>query len=370
LDSSGNYSYQECSSVCKVGGTTLADLTLSNFSPQTFTVGQETTISITEKNIGSVVAGYHYLTAYIGNDATQEAQVGQSTLLYSLDPGASRTNQFKFTCPAEGNYNLKFIIDSQYNVKEDNKNNNILIANIQCTTGSGSYSGTYKFACDTVSKKCIVDTQGLFNTPEDCMSSCSKSTGVNPGIETEQPNLQLNIDNPGNCQGNKFVMPFVIYNAGGGKAGAFKVAIFKDTLTSTPVCTANVSSLEPGKTVKVNCDYVCQDANAHNLYFMVDYGNQIAESNENDNIVQTASAFACPSGCVGSANSGGTGTGGDTGGGTGGGGTGGGGTGSGRTGLYLSWFTVQPSDVNTIVDNPISGGLKPYRKAPHTPVFS
>ncbi len=36
----------------------------------------------------------------------------------------------------------------------------------------------------------------------------------------------------------------------------------------------------------------------------------------------------------------------------------------------MSWFTVQPSDVNTIVDNPISGGLKPYRKAPHTPVFS
>jgi hypothetical protein len=275
---------------------------LTGFAPKTFVVGKQTTITLTEKNIGGVIASYHYLSAYLGSDTIKETQVGQTTLLYPLDPNASKDNQFTFTCPAAGNYYLKFITDSQYNVKEGNKNNNVLTANITCTTGEGSYSGSYKFACDTVSKKCIVDVNGDFTTPESCVSACSKSEGSNPAPGTNQPNLTLNIGNPGNCQGNKFVVPFTVYNYGAGKSVPTKVAILKDTLTASPSCTADVAAIEPGKSVNVNCDYICTDTSPHKLYFLVDYGNLNTESNEQDNTVYTSdqAPVTCPASCISS----------------------------------------------------------------------
>jgi len=219
-------------------------------------------------------------------------------LLYSLDPNTSRENQFIFTCPAAGSYYLKFITDSQYNVQEGNKNNNVFSANIACTAGT-EVPGKYKYTCDTVSKKCFIDTEGKFLTGESCIETCSKSSGTNPGQETSQPNLTFSIVDPGNCQGNKFVIPFTVTNSGAGKSVATKVAVLKDNLTSTPACTGDIPALNPGQTAQTTCNYICTDTTPHKLFFMVDYGNANTESNEQDNVLLSGDpGITCPEVCV------------------------------------------------------------------------
>jgi len=89
-DSNGTYTQDECLSFCKSGSSNLPDVTLTNFSPVSFVVGAATPLIITEKNIGSVKADYHYLIIYISGTNLAEQQLGQAILLEPLDAGAAK----------------------------------------------------------------------------------------------------------------------------------------------------------------------------------------------------------------------------------------------------------------------------------------
>ena len=81
------------------------------------------------------------------------------------------------------------------------------------------------------------------------------------------------------------------------------------------------------------------------------------ETKEDDNIATGTGTVTCPSSCFSSGGSNPPNSSNPP-------------SNSGRSGIDISFFNAYPSDVNTYVPTPITGGLKPYRKAPHTVHFS
>jgi subtilase family serine protease/subtilisin family serine protease len=224
--------------------------------------GQPISISIGIRNRGSIGAGEHWVDAYFSVDSTitkDDIRLG-SVYVNNLGPGVEQTVTLNTAIPSglNGSYYIGAITDSRSDVVESNENNNSLAGN-QISVGAG--------------------------LPDLSATSVSGPASGNPGQQ-----IQTTV---------------VVTNQGTANSGGFNVGVYLSldaaiTTGDTLVGSGSVSSLAVGGQQTLTVSGTIPSSLTPGTYFLgaiVDSGNSVSESNENNNSVagnQTSVASAMP----------------------------------------------------------------------------
>ena len=183
------------------------------------------------------------------------------------------------------------------------------------TDGSNNELAYNNDNCGTASKitwtATITGTVRVHVTENHCQSNSTNTTLVYRSVASSGlPNLTQQTANL-SISGNSVTISATIENNGTAAAGTFDVRVYASTTpsvstSSAPIYTTTVTSLAAGaNTVVGNTIDLCTAGltNGTTYYFgyIIDYNNQITESNENDNAFVSTTQTAtlnCNSGCI------------------------------------------------------------------------
>ncbi len=127
-------------------------------------------------------------------------------------------------------------------------------------TCGGQGEVTTKYSCDTLTKQCFVSPSGQFSDLNACNNACSQA-----GTSNQLPNLVISGATAGSCQNGIWPITIKVSNTGSNNAGAFSVAIAKDSSSAKPACEGKINSLAAGAVADVICNYPCTDTNGHTI---------------------------------------------------------------------------------------------------------
>ncbi|HLO86196.1 MAG TPA: S8 family serine peptidase [Nostocaceae cyanobacterium] len=234
--------------------TSLPDLVIENaVAPTIAAAGSTIQISYTEKNIGGSSAGWHYVDFYLSKDnvwSTDDSLLSFNSVS-SLGAGASVNQSVSVTLSnglTSGTYYLLYVGDSLKQVTESNENNNVAAKAINITSAFP----------DLVIENVVALT-----------------------IATIGTTIQLS---------------YTEKNIGGSSAGWHYVDFYlsKDNLWSTDdsfLSSKTVSSLGAGASVNQSVSVTLSNGLTSGTYYLLYVGDslkQVAESNENNNVVAKA----------------------------------------------------------------------------------
>ncbi|MFK7949167.1 MAG: CARDB domain-containing protein [Saprospiraceae bacterium] len=169
-------------------------------------------------------------------------------------------------------------------------------------------------ACGSQSKivwtSTITGTVRVHLTEDHCQSNTT-GTNIVYKYQSGSPNLTKQTDNL-IVSGNSVTVSATIENTGTSGAGSFDVRFYASTNTiistgDIPIYTENVSSLLTSGTTTVGstidlCAAGLTNGSTYYIGYIIDYNNDVTESNENDNIFAWATqstTLNCTSGCLG-----------------------------------------------------------------------
>ena len=169
--------------------------------------------------------------------------------------------------------------------------------------------------CGTASKitwtATITGTVRVHVTENHCQSNSTNTTLVYRSVVSSgSPNLTQQTASL-NISGNSITVSATVENNGTAAAGSFDVRFYASTTptvstSSTPIYTATVNSLAAGANTTVGntidlCTTSLTNGTTYYFGYIIDYNNQITESNENDNAFVSTTQNAtlnCNNGCT------------------------------------------------------------------------
>ncbi len=245
------------------------DITLSGLKvdPEQIDVGTSVNILVQEKNISNNIAGKHTTSLYIN-----EKEVSSNSVK-SLNAGEDNLSiNYNWKCTQKGIYVFKIFVDSDNELVEINKFNNVLVFPVNC----GGVTKDLKYSCSSETSTCEIDASGSMTLSE-CTSSCQIG-------DKSLPDLVVSDFSPNAIKINE-TLPLVITEKNDGNSKAERhgyniIVGFGGEEKPTP---AVFNDIEAKATQEAKGNWTCTVAGVYTFTIDLDPNNDIKESNEANN---------------------------------------------------------------------------------------
>jgi len=242
-------------------------INVSVFPKGEINVNTKNSIVINVKNVGSEKTKEIKGSLYIN-----DKEINKSNIV-AMEPGQEAVAIVQnWTCEKEGIYALKVFIDSENQLVEKNKFNNVLVVPINCGNVDQQ---DHKYVCNKLTQKCEIDNTNGTMLLDECQKMCVPSNKL-ADLVIEK----FTADKKELKQNETANISIVEKNIGQAYAGYHKANLIVNGTDNE----AEWPALEAGEqNVFNNIPFKCIEPGVYTLRINTDSENTVKESNENNN---------------------------------------------------------------------------------------